>query len=172
MPSIIKVRSNRYRADYSVQRKRHIKGIHIPLPNYQQEDSHSCSYIATLTVCRYLGVKATDEDILSVVRCTQNGGADGEQVQAALKQLGITHNYRDDLIVGDLWYHVHKMIPVMLTVWPWDWSGDHWVVVQGFSDNRIHLTNHYSMTLDEFWDEWVSNWEDGAKHGCGIACIL
>ncbi len=155
------------KVQYSEHTTKRIDGPSIPLPNIKQKDDHSCSFVAALTVAKHFNKDVDPTDVLKHVRASKSGGMDRSGVRRGLDALGVDTEYKKDLNIGDLRRHVDQGTPVMLTVYPEDWSSDHWTVVQGFSgkgaDARIHLSNHKSMPVAQFKDEWFDKGE-------GIIC--
>lgn len=131
----------------------------IKLKNYRQQDSHSCGFVAALTVARYLKPDTSARDVLSAVRPTKGAGIDRAGLTGALKQIGIAAVYRDDLDAANLRRLVDRGIPVVVTVWPDDYRSDHWVVVQGFDGNRVYLTNYKSVSVRDFNRIWFDRGE-------------
>ena len=164
------VKSGRLRASYSLGSRPRGGGVSIPLPTYVQEDYHSCGFLAALTVARYFYPRVPDVDVLRAVRPGMGTGTPSERVVAGLAKVGVEATYRGDLCLCNLRGLVMMNIPTIISVWPSEWPGDHWTVVRGFRSGRIYLTNHYSLTLDWFWTEWVTNWGDGACTGAGLVC--
>ena len=76
----------------------------------------------------------------------------------------------EDLTFRHLWEYIRDGTPVIISVWPWSWPGDHWTVVQGFTLGRVYLTNYWSLTSRAFREEWIDNWGDGSKTGAGLVC--
>ncbi len=164
------VRSGGYRASYSEHRKKRIGGCALSLQNLKQQDSYSCGYLAALTVARFYNPKVCDKEVLLAVRPVAGVGTSQRRVINGLWCFGISAQYRDDLTVFDLHAYVSLKVPVIVSVWPDYWPGDHWTVVQGFDRGKVYLTNHYSMTLDWFQHEWVDNWEEDTHLGAGLIC--
>jgi ABC-type bacteriocin/lantibiotic exporter with double-glycine peptidase domain len=133
-----------------------INGPHLNLRNYRQWDHHNCGFVAALTIARYFSLQVDAEDVLRAVRIdTPEGwGADADALRGGLEELGIAVDHRQDLTIGGLRHYVERGTPIIVSVWPADWEGDHWVIVQGFDDERVYLTNHYSLTIAEFLQEW------------------
>ncbi len=161
--SVYTVKLGSMTSKYSLHSNKRIDGPSIPLKNYKQQDDHSCGFVAALTVCRLLAPEVSAKDVLRAVRPTKSGGIDGESLIESLGQLGVDAKFRDDLTIGNLRKAVEKGIPVMLTVYPEDWTSDHWTVVQGFDDSRIYLTNYKSLSIAQFKQEWFDV-------GDGIVC--
>ncbi len=151
------------KSKYSVHVDKRIPGSKIPLKNYKQCDYHSCGFVAALTVAQYLVPGTRAKTVLKVVRPGKSYGIDGEGMVEALKKLDVEATFRDDLSVPKLRAYVEKGIPVVLTVYPEDWSSDHWVVVQGFDEDRIYLTNYKSLSIAQFRKEWF-------EPGDGLVC--
>lgn len=157
------VRYGSYRASYSLHTTKRIDGPSIPFPNYQQQDEHSCGFVAALTVSRYLDPSVSAGDVLRAVKSTVSSGVDRRSLVRALKDLGVDASYTEELTVPKLRAYVDRKVPVLLTVWLEDLETDHWVAVQGFSEDRIHLTNYRSMSIAEFRQEWYTP-------GLGLVC--
>jgi hypothetical protein len=77
----------------------------------------------------------------------------------AIKELGVKATYRNDLTIGTLRAAVKRGIPIVLSVYPEDWLSDHWVVVLGFDEDRIYLTNYKSLPIAKFKEEWFDRGE-------------
>lgn len=165
------VRAGRFRATYSAHRRKRIDGPALRLSNYWQEDYHSCGFLAAFTVAEFLhpeGISAAE--VLGAVRPEFNSGTSRSRVVRGLAGVGVQATYCDFLTVFHLRDAVQAGIPVIVSVFPEEWAGDHWTVVQGFSSKRVYLTNHYSMSLDWFNYEWIDSWGDGATTGAGLVC--
>ena len=157
------VRYGSYRASYSLHNRKRIAGPSIPLPNYQQQDEHSCGFVAALTVARYHDPSLPAEDVLRAVKPTVSGGIDRRGLVKALKELGVDAAYTEDLTVPKLRAYVDRGTPVLVTMWLEDYDTDHWTAVQGFDGDRIHLTNYGSLTVAQFRKEWYTP-------GLGVVC--
>lgn len=168
---MITVRSGRFSAHYSVHKQRPTDpgGLFLPLKDYRQEDCYCCGYMAALTVARYFDPRVGDRDVLEAVRTRAGLGTSQWNMLSGLAALGITARYRDDLDASALRAYVSIGVPVVVSVWPDGWAGDHWTVVRGFRKTRVYLTNHYTLTNREFEREWIENWEDG-DYGAGLVC--
>lgn len=136
-----------------------IDGPSIPLPNYKQKDDHSCGFVAALAVAHHFDKTVPPRDILKIVRPSKSGGINRYKLVKAFKQLGVKAQYKSNLNLGSLRSYVEKGIPVLVTIWPEDWSSDHWTAVQGFSDTRIYLSNYKSLTFEQFKEEWFDKGE-------------
>jgi len=166
------VRWGRFKVAYSVHAPKRIKGNHLHLPNFRQRDVHSCGFVAALTVVRHFGIDVSDKDVLRAVRPSVNWGINRTGMRQALAQLGIEVEHRRNLTVKDLKEFVRQGAPVIISVWPDGWLNDHWTVVQGFVDDRVHLTNHRSLPIEAFRLEWsdmdMRNGRGGS--GEGLVC--
>lgn len=136
----------------------------IPMPNYRQHDDHSCSFVAALSAIHSLDKSVPPELVLKSVRPTKAGGFDGKSLLDGLTKLGIDAVYRGDLTIANLRDCVAKKVPVLLTVYPPEWSSDHWTVVQGFTKDKVYLSNFRSMPIAEFKKIWFD-------HGEGIIVL-
>lgn len=138
-----------------------IDGPHLNLANYKQHDDHSCSFVAAMAVAHHFDKSVSPKEVLKAVRPSKSGGMDRKGVQRGMRELGIEAKYVKDLTVAKLKKHVEAGTPVMLTVYPKDWTSDHYTVVQGFSEGgkRIHLSNYRSMAVKEFEQEWFDKGE-------------
>ena len=151
------------RASYSLHAQKRIDGLSIPLQNYQQQDEHSCGFIAALTLSRYFDSGSDAKAVLQAIGPAAAGGVDRKKLVKALRQLGIDAEYTESLTVPKLRSHVERGVPVAVTVWLEDYGTDHWTVVQGFSGDRIHLTNYKSLPVEQFLGQWYTQ-------GLGVVC--
>lgn len=163
------VKIGRLTASYSEGPSQPINGLLLALPEYTQEDYHSCGFCAALTVARYFDADASDEVLLASTQTMPGWGTSQKGIITGLAVLSVVARYRDDLEVRDLRTYVSLGVPVIISVWPDGWSVDHWTVVRGFSKSRVYLTNHYTLTLRGFEREWIENWEEG-EYGAGLVC--
>lgn len=145
-------------------------GVYLRLTDYQQNDGHSCGYIAALTVAHYFRPGVTSKEVLKLVGPATNGITERKQIVDALNLLGITARLRKDLTVGDLKYHIRHKTLVILTVWPEGYPIDHWCVVKGFNadEKKIYLVNHESLSIKEFKKQWYECYND--EYGWGLVC--
>lgn len=157
--SVYSVKVGNVSSKYSLHTNKRIDGPSLPLKNYKQQDDHSCGFVAALTLARYLAPDVSAKDVLKAVRPTKSGGIDGESLAGALKEIGVGTKFSKDLTIGKLRKAVEKGIPVLLTVYPEDWTSDHWTTVQGFDDDRIYLTNYKSLPIAQFKREWFDQGE-------------
>ncbi len=165
------IRAGSLRARFSAHRRKRIQGDSLPLANYRQQDAHSCGFLAALTVIQHLLPETVPmSEVLDAVRPDFDRGTSRRQVVRGLAQFGISAPYRDDLTVWHLHSFVQVGVPVIISVFPQGWEGDHWTVVQGFSAKRVYLTNHYSLSLGLFVEQWIENWGDGSETGAGLVC--
>jgi hypothetical protein len=87
--------------------------------------------------------------------------------------LGIQADYLNDLTIDDLRKYVEPRVPVIVSVQPDGWDGDHWTIVKGFDDQQgsVYLTNHYNMTIAEFMAEWsLMDTRGQGINGEGFVC--
>lgn len=145
------------KSKYSLHTDKRVPGL--KLKNYKQKDIHSCGFVAALTVADYLGTGANSHDVLKAVRPTKSGGISGPELKRALAKIGVKSEFRSDLSIPKLRKLVGQGIPVLITVYPDDWSSDHWTVVQGIDDERVYLTNYKSLTIEQFKREWFDRGE-------------
>jgi SPP1 gp7 family putative phage head morphogenesis protein len=150
------VRSGKIRATYSTHSSTKIKGPKIPLKNYKQQDVHSCGFVAALTIARYFKPDTRAKEVLDAVRPMINSGVDQESLVSSLEKLGIRATFSERLTVGKLARYVEQGIPVIISVWPDEWTTDHWTIVQGFDEtrSRVYLTNHKSLTIADLKKQW------------------
>lgn len=127
--------------------------------NYKQQDSHSCGFVAALTVTKFLTPDVKTKDVLKAVRPSKNAGIDAAGLRGALKNLGIRTRHEKNVSVEELKQYVQGGVPVLVTVFPKDWSSDHWTVVQGVSEDRVYLTNYKSLPIAQFEKEWFDKGE-------------
>jgi hypothetical protein len=147
------VRYGPFSANYREKNRPPIRGgDSIPLPNYEQLDIHSCSFVAALTVVHHFDKGIPPVDVLKVVRTATDRGVGQRRLIKALRQLGIDAKYRDDLTIRNLRQYVKNGIPVIITVEPPGWVSDHWCVVRGFSKDgkTIWLSNHVKVATKVF----------------------
>ena len=141
------------------------------MPNYRQlkSDTHSCGFIAVLTVVHYFTTDVPPKDVLVAVRPAKESGCDQKRVIAALKQFGISAEYRDNLGPRRLRQLVEAGIPVLVTVYPEDWTSDHWTVVRSMSeDDRVSLTNFEGCGPQGMsWKDFTAVWY---TRGEGLVC--
>jgi hypothetical protein len=151
-----RVRSGRFEVQYSTDKNEQIKGPHVCLTNYRQQDGSSCGFVAALTVVRHFKPDTPARDVLLAVRPEPDWGVNRVNLTASLETLGVHVGYRNDLTIDTLKAYVNKGIPVIVSVWPDEWINDHWVVVRGFDDERVYLTNYKSspLSIDDFKKEW------------------
>lgn len=159
MPTTHTVRTGKYTARYSTHTNKRIRGPSLPLKNYRQRDIHSCGFVAALTVARYFEPSKSAHEVLNAVRPSRTSGIDRERLTNSLGRLGVKAEYKDNLTISKLRNLVEAGTPVVLTVYPPNYSSDHWVTVQGFDEDRIHLTNYKSLSLKEFEKQWYDKGE-------------
>lgn len=168
------LKHGRLEVNYVLYKSEDIKGsTKLDLPNYWQEDYHSCGFVAALTVARHLKLGASAQDVLKAVRPSINYGVDRYKLKAALEKLGVEAKYKKNLTVEKLRELVEAGTAVIVSVWPEGWYSDHWTVVQGFDDEGVHLTNFGTSTLEEFEAEWSDmdmRGQGGSKEG--IVCTI
>ena len=155
------VKHGSMKSQYYHHKPKKIDGEHIKLPNYRQRDEHSCSFVAALSVVHYFSPGVSPKKVMAAVRPTKSGGANRRRLVRALDKFNITATYRKDLTLKRLYGYVKRGIPVIITVWPEDWSSDHWTTVQGFSADkkRIFLSNHKSLSRAQFRKDWYDQGE-------------
>lgn len=162
------IKSGRYSASYSIHRQRQARWPALALPNYKQQDYHSCGFLAALTVARYFDSTVDDVEVLQAIRPSFGYGTDNSKMMKGLASLGISARYREDMDSGRIHGLLAMGLPTIISVWPDDWSGDHWVVVQSMSGGKVHLTNYGDVSYSRFEREWIENW--GEDYGAGIIC--
>lgn len=152
--AIYTVKHGNLTSRYSIHGNKKINGPSIPLKNYQQQDDHSCGFVAALTLSRYFNPAITAPEVLRAVRPTKSAGVDEVQLKKALATVGVATQYKKDLTIAKLRKCVADGVPVLISVYPEEWSSDHWTIVQGFDNDRVYLTNHKSMSIAEFKKQW------------------
>lgn len=168
-----RVKLGRLKVAYSTYRPvTHIKGPSLKLTNYKQQDFHSCGFVAALTIARYYTPDVDDTKVLDAARASVNYGVNRSDMRKGLKKLGIHARHQLELTIPKLKNYLKRGIPVIVSVWPDQWEGDHWTIVQGIDEEkgRIHLTNHYGMTIDEFKREW-SKMDEPVAGREGLVCV-
>ncbi len=163
------IQSGRLQASYSAHKLPRLLWPALPLPNYHQQDWHSCGFVAALTVVHYFDSKVSDVKVLEAVRPSINTGTDNGKMMKGLAALRIRADYREDLDTDRLFGVLAMGLPCIISVWPDDWDGDHWVVVRAMGADRVHLTNYGAVSLSRFEREWIKNWDSG-DYGAGIIC--
>ena len=163
------VKADGLRVKYTTHRPKRIEGMSLPLLNFKQQDNHSCGFLAALTVARYYDPGIDDLAVLLAVRPSFDHGTSRRKMIGGLAQLGISAAYCDTMTVEALRLCVRGRVPVIISVLPDHWAGDHWVVVQGFGQGRVYLTNHWSLRVRDFKREWIHNWDEGPL-GAGLVC--
>lgn len=157
--------------------------VSIHLPNYKQQDYHSCGFLAALTVAKYFIPEISALEVLEAVEPRIGEGTNQKRMIRGLNSLGVVTEYDDTLTPIILRKYVKQGTPVIISVWPDNWDGDHWCVVRGFTEvyippsnkrvsRTIHLTNHYDMNIKQFIREWIHNWGDGSRTGAGLICSI
>jgi hypothetical protein len=136
----------------------------IALPNYRQTDSHSCGFVAALTVIHYFAPNTPVKAVRAAIGPTEEEGCDQDRMIRALKQFGITARYRDDLDTRELFRLTEEGTPAIVTIWPDNYCCDHWTVIRGIAEDRISLANYGKVSLDEFESVWFDQGE-------GLVCI-
>jgi hypothetical protein len=143
----------------------------IALPAYPQRDSHSCGFLAVLTVVQYFRPDVAPGAVLEAVRPSVEAGCDQARVICALWDLGVVAVYRDHLGPRSLARLADQGLPVIVTVWPEDYGCDHWTVVRGVDVAlaRVYLTNCEYTGRDGglAWDAFAAMW---FPHGGGLIC--
>lgn len=162
------IKSGRLQASYTSHRLPKLLWPALPLPNYHQQDWHSCGFVAALTVARYFDSRVSDVRVLEAVRSSLDTGTSQKKMLNGLRALGIRPTYREDMDIDRLFGVLAMGLPTIVSVWPDDWDGDHWVVVRAMGADRVHLTNYGAVSVTRFQREWIENW--GEECGAGIIC--
>ncbi len=152
--AIYTVKHGNLTSRYSIHSNKRIDGPSIPLKNYQQQDDHSCGFVAALTLSRHFDPTIPAPVVLKAVRPTKSAGVNEVQLAKALQEVGVATTYKTDLTISKLRKCVENGIPVLISVYPEAWSSDHWTIVQGFDNEKVYLTNHKSMSIAEFKKQW------------------
>src|SRR5262249_24528982 len=105
--------------------------VMLDIPLYRQWDSHSCSFLAALAVIRYFEPQTPRLDVLRAVAPSSTCGCGWRPLVRCLKRFGIAAEYRERLGLRTLRRHTAAGKPVIVTVWPEGYAGDHWTVVRG-----------------------------------------
>lgn len=141
-------------ATYTEHRKPTIDGPHLDLPNYRQVDVHVCGFVAALTVARYYNPDISDREVLKAVRPLKGWGINADKLITGLRELGFDPFYATRVTISSIQHNLESGVPVIVSLWPRDYLSDHWVVVRGMTKSRVYLTNHHSLSIDQFKREW------------------
>ena len=135
------------------------------LPDYVQEDSHSCGFLACLTVVHKFWPSVSAMDVLRVVQPHVGGGVDTRCMVRSLAHFNISSEYRERLGAIRIQRCINAGQCVIVTVWPWDWYCDHWTVVRSCI-GKVVLCNH-GPTRGMSWEAFSEEWE---PHGGAVVC--
>jgi ABC-type bacteriocin/lantibiotic exporter with double-glycine peptidase domain len=157
--------SSPFSASFTKRVRPKINGNFIYIPNYRQQDRHSCAFLAVLSVVQYFNGKIKPCEVLEAVQPTVENGSDRKKVEKALRHFGTNPEFKNNLTINNLITLLGYEVPVIITIWPKSWSYDHWTVIQGIDEEqqRIYLTNYGSVSLDTFDKEWF-------EYGEGLIC--
>src|SRR5437763_60864 len=97
----------------------------LDIPLYRQWDYHSCSFLAALAVIRYFAPQTPVLEVLRAVAPTSTGGCGWRRVVHSLNLFGIKAEYRERLGLRTLRRLTADQKPVIVTVWPEGYAGDH-----------------------------------------------
>lgn len=141
---------------YSQERQPRMSGATLELPNYRQPDAHSCGFIAALTVVHYFNSYAPVEDVSLAIGPTKEQGCDRDRMVEALEKLNVKAEYANDLTIDKIEEYIGQDKPVIVTVYPENYSCDHWTVIRGIDKEKkvIYLSNYRAMSLSSFKKEW------------------
>jgi hypothetical protein len=134
----------------------------LDIPLYRQWDSHSCSFLAALAVIRYFAPQTPVLEVLRAVAPSSSDGCGWRRLVRGLTQFGIVAEYRERLGLRTLRRLTADRKPVIVTVYPEGYAGDHWTVIRGvdFRTRRVHLTNYEEADADGSmpWSEFRRDW--------------
>lgn len=145
------------------------------IPRVHQLDEHSCGFLAALNVIQHYDPSVTVEQALRTVVPSPQWGCTQPQLRAALRFYGIDPQYKKGLDWYDLLQSATEGTPVIICIYPWDYSCSHWTVVRGVTNQprTVWLSNAYEsdagigklgqVTWSNFRQIWYS-------HGEGIVC--
>ena len=140
----------------------------LDIPLYRQWDSHSCSFLAALAVIRYFAPRTP---VMDVLRASSTCGCDWRGLVDSLSQFGIVAKYRKRLDLRTLRRLTADGKPMIVTVYPEGYAGDHWTVIRGVDlrTRRVHLTNYEEADADGSmaWATFLSDW---SPRGGGWVC--
>jgi hypothetical protein len=147
----------------------------LGIPRYHQLDYHSCGFLAALAVVRHFAPETEADEVLRVVAPSPADGCGQRHLIRCLKRLGVTAVYRQGLGPRSLRRLTAAGTPVIVTVWPDEYSCDHWTVVRGLDKaaRRIFLTNPanavpYAAADGSLpWKKFLDIWYD---RGEGLVC--
>jgi hypothetical protein len=143
----------------------------LDVPLYRQLDGHSCSFLAALAVIRYFAPQTPVMEVLRAVAPSSLWGCDWRPVVRCLKQFDIKAEYRERLGLRTLRRLTAAGTPVIVTVEPEGYAGDHWTVVRGVDlrTRRVHLTNYEEADADGSM-AWAAFQADWWPRGEGWVC--
>jgi hypothetical protein len=145
--------------------------VMLDVPLYRQLDGHSCSFLAALAVIRYFAPQTPVMDVLRAVAPSSTWGRGWRHLVRCLKRFGIVAEYRERLGPRTLRRLTADGKPVIVTVEPEGYAGDHWTVVRGVDlrTRRVHLTNYEEADADGSmaWAAFLADW---SPRGGGWVC--
>lgn len=126
-----------------------------------QLDQYSCGIQSALVILKYFGKVNTINDILYDKRVLEEDGIDSNPLLNLIRSNGVKVTVNKNADLDDIKEALIECNPVLISV---D-EGEHWVVVYGFSEDRIFVLDsslyssiRCSWTYEEFMDRWDDNW--------------
>lgn len=165
-----RVRGRRASARFWVER-----GGDHPIPRVHQEDSHSCGFLAALTVAQYFHPSLTVRDVLNAIplgwQPSPMWGLSPHKLTRTLTGLGVNCEDKEGLGWGRLLRSTREGHPVIVTVQPEWYECDHWTVISDMNEimlRRITLSN-YDRQPDGYlsWHGFKKIW---SPRGAAIVC--
>ncbi|MDZ7762895.1 MAG: cysteine peptidase family C39 domain-containing protein [Melioribacteraceae bacterium] len=126
-----------------------------------QLDQYSCGIQSALVILKYFGKVNTINDILYDKRVLEEDGIDTNPLLNLIRSNGVKVTVNKNADLDDIKEALIERKPVLISI---D-EGEHWVVVYGFSEDRIFVLDsslyssiRCSWTYEEFLDRWDDNW--------------
>jgi ABC-type bacteriocin/lantibiotic exporter with double-glycine peptidase domain len=133
----------------------------LDMYRFIQLNRYSCGLVSSFVILNYYGKVDSIDDILYDRRLLAQDGIDTEPLLSILKANGVKVTVNKNADIDDIKAALIERKPILISI---D-KGEHWVVVYGFSEDRIFVLDssltssiRCSWTYEEFLDRWDDNW--------------
>lgn len=124
-----------------------------------QLDRYSCGIQSAFVILKYYGMVNSINDLNYDVKALQKVGIDTDPLLNILKSFGAKIYVNENAELDDIKSAIIERKPILISV---D-EGEHWVVIYGFSEDRIFVLDsslHSSIRCTWTYEELINRWDD------------
>lgn len=153
----------------------------LNFPNLRQSDHDSCGVVALQVVLQYYGIDLVESELKTDLKFNKKDGVLPENIIKFCHKMDLKTDDKENMTIDDLKKYINDDIPVIIEIQSWknypkpkdikyenDWEDGHYVVVIGYTDKEIILSDSATINLTYIkYDDLMERWHDidkGEKH--------